>query len=227
MKAVTFSVRMEDELHEVVTSLKEEKSLGLLIRVLLKAIKHDRATTLSFLLGLSDSSLNNSRILENTLRTTQLINYKESGSTLDFQGYLKEIGYSQVGDFGNGLNESDVQELLLKFKSDLVGEVKPIQISESDTNQNLENIVEMCVEKILARGVSLPVVETKNVNLDTASNLKDSIEKEEEKDEEVVKEPTSIVSEITETLTPDEVEEESDNEVVGFDANALLAGLNL
>lgn len=160
MKTATLSVRLEDDLMDLVNILREERTLGLLIRVFLKAIKHDRATTLAFMLGVSETSLNNSRILENTLRTAQLVNYTESGVGESFQDYLQTLGFSGVVDFGNGLTVNDVEELVNNFKSELVGEPKIVTSSEKDENTSLENLVEICIEKLLTRGVNLGSVQT-------------------------------------------------------------------
>lgn len=227
MKAVTFSIRLEEDLHELVQSLKEDKALGIVIRVLLKALKHDRATTLAFLLGVSEHSLNNSRILENALRTSQLIDYHKTGSTASFQEYVKDIGFTNVGDFGNGLSISDVDQLVSTFRNDL------LKLDETPTSkgnvdlQNLEEIVDICIKKILPNYDLQATVETNKSISKVEPVFTPSVEAEPKQKVTIDEKPSEIeeVVELEKTESLSEVDREVSDSEDELDPLSVLAGL--
>lgn len=173
MTLANIAVRLDDSQIEFIEQLKAKKSLGVAIRVFLKALERDSATTLSYLLGVSDPSVNSSKLLEGATTLAlleQLGNSTIEGSVSELQTTINSL---QFADFGNGLTESDVQELLSKFteltdKVEVQEKPKP-QLDAS--NPDLQNMVSMLVQNTL-RDLGLQGgVGQNNSNLDSEPNL--------------------------------------------------------
>ena len=173
MTLANIAVRLDDSQIEFIEQLKAKKSLGVAIRVFLKALERDSVTTLSYLLGVSDPSVNSSRLLEGATTLAlleQLGNSTIEGSVSELQTTINSLQFS---DFGNGLTESDVQELLSKFTelTDKV-EVQEKPKPQLDTsNPDLQNMVSMLVQNTL-RDLGLQGgVGQNNSNLNSEPNL--------------------------------------------------------
>lgn len=173
MTLANIAVRLDDSQIEFIEQLKAKKSLGVAIRVFLKALERDSVTTLSYLLGVSDPSVNSSKLLEGATTLALL----EQLGTLTIEGSVSElqttINSLQFSDFGNGLTESDVQELLSKFTelTDKV-EVQEKPKPQLDANNpDLQNMVSMLVQKSLREFGVQGGVEQNNPNLNSEANL--------------------------------------------------------
>ena len=173
MTLANIAVRLDDSQIEFIEQLKAKKSLGIAIRVFLKALERDSVTTLSYLLGVSDPSVNSSKLLEGATTLAlleQLGNSTIEGSVSELQTTINNLQFS---DFGNGLTESDVQELLSKFTelTDKV-EVQEKPKPQLDTsNPDLQNMVSMLVQNTL-RDLGLQGgVGQNNSNLNSEPNL--------------------------------------------------------
>lgn len=173
MTLANIAVRLDDSQIEFIEQLKAKKSLGIAIRVFLKALERDSVTTLSYLLGVSDPSVNSSKLIEGATTLAlleQLGNSTIKGSVSELQTTINSL---QFADFGNGLTESDVQELLSKFTelTDKV-EVQEKPKPQLDTsNPDLQNMVSMLVQNTL-RDLGLQGgVEQNNSNLNSEPNL--------------------------------------------------------
>jgi hypothetical protein len=173
MTLANIAVRLDDNQIEFIEQLKANRSLGVAIRVFLKALERDSVTTLSYLLGVSDPSVNSSKLLEGATTLAlleQLGNSTIEGSVSELQTTINSLQFS---DFGNGLTESDVQELLSKFteltdKVEVQEKPKP-QLDAS--NPDLQNMVSMLVQNTL-RDLGLQGgVGQNNSNLDSEPNL--------------------------------------------------------
>lgn len=151
MTLANIAVRLDDSQIEFIEQLKANKSLGIAIRVFLKALERDSVTTLSYLLGVSDPSVNSSKLLEGATTLAlleQLGNSTIKGSVSELQATINSLQFS---DYGNGLTESDVQELLSKFTelTDKV-EVQEKPKPQLDANNpDLQNMVSMLVQNTL------------------------------------------------------------------------------
>ena len=151
MTLANIAVRLDDSQIEFIEQLKANKSLGVAIRVFLKALERDSVTTLSYLLGVSDTSVNSSKLLEGATTLAlleQLGNSTIKGSVSELQATINSLQFS---DYGNGLTESDVQELLSKFTelTDKV-EVQEKPKPQLDANNpDLQNMVSMLVQNTL------------------------------------------------------------------------------
>lgn len=173
MTLANIAVRLDDNQIEFIEQLKANRSLGVAIRVFLKALERDSVTTLSYLLGVSDTSVNSSKLLEGATTLAlleQLGNSTIEGSVSELQTTINSLQFS---DFGNGLTESDVQELLSKFTelTDNV-EVQEKTKPQLDTsNPDLQNMVSMLVQNTL-RDLGLQGgVGQNNSNLNSEPNL--------------------------------------------------------
>lgn len=173
MTLANIAVRLDDSQIEFIEQLKANKSLGVAIRVFLKALERDSVITLSYLLGVSDPSVNSSRLLEGATTLALLEQLGDStieGSVSELQTTINSLQFS---DFGNGLTESDVQELLSKFTelTDKV-EVQEKPKPQLDTsNPDLQNMVSMLVQNTL-RDLGLQGgVGQNNSNLNSEPNL--------------------------------------------------------
>lgn len=173
MTLANIAVRLDDNQIEFIEQLKANKSLGVAIRVFLKALERDSVTTLSYLLGVSDPSVNSSKLLEGATTLAlleQLGNSTIEGSVSELQTTINSLQFS---DFGNGLTESDVQELLSKFTelTDKV-EVQEKPKPQLDANNpDLQNMVSMLVQNTL-RDLGLQGgVGQNNSNLNSEPNL--------------------------------------------------------
>lgn len=173
MTLANIAVRLDGNQIEFIEQLKAKKSLGVAIRVFLKALERDSVTTLSYLLGVSDPSVNSSKLLEGATTLAlleQLGNSTIEGSVSELQTTINSLQFS---DFGNGLTESDVQELLSKFTelTDKV-EVQEKPKPQLDTsNPDLQNMVSMLVQNTL-RDLGLQGgVGQNNSNLNSEPNL--------------------------------------------------------
>ena len=151
MTLANIAVRLDDSQIEFIEQLKANKSLGVAIRVFLKALERDSVTTLSYLLGVSDTSVNSSKLLEGATTLAlleQLGNSTIKGSVSELQATINSLQFS---DYGNGLTESDVQELLSKFTelTDKV-EVQEKPKPQLDANNpDLQNMGSMLVQNTL------------------------------------------------------------------------------
>ena len=173
MTLANIAVRLDDSQIEFIEQLKAKKSLGVAIRVFLKALERDSVTTISYLLGVSDPSVNSSKLLEGATTLAlleQLGNSNIKGSVSELQTTINSL---QFADFGNGLTESDVQELLSKFTelTDKV-EVQEKPKPQLDANNpDLQNMVSMLVQNTL-RDLGLQGgVGQNNPNLNSEPNL--------------------------------------------------------
>lgn len=173
MTLANIAVRLDDNQIEFIEQLKAKKSLGVAIRVFLKALERDSVTTLSYLLGVSDPSVNSSKLLEGATALTlleQLGNSTIKGSVSELQATINSLQFS---DYGNGLTESDVQELLSKFTelTDKV-EVQEKPKPQLDANNlDLQNMVSMLVQNTL-RDLGLQGGVGQNIsNLNSEPNL--------------------------------------------------------
>lgn len=173
MTLANIAVRLDDNQIEFIEQLKANRSLGVAIRVFLKALERDSVTTLSYLLGVSGSSVNSSKLLEGATTLAlleQLGNSTIEGSVSELQTTINSL---QFADFGNGLTESDVQELLSKFTelTDKV-EVQEKPKPQLDANNpDLQNMVSMLVQTTL-RDLGLQGgVGQNNSNLNSEPNL--------------------------------------------------------
>lgn len=173
MTLANIAVRLDDSQIEFIEQLKANRSLGVAIRVFLKALERDSVTTLSYLLGVSDPSVNASKLLEGATTLAlleQLGNSTIKGSVSELQTNINSL---QFADFGNGLTESDVQELLSKFTelTDKV-EVQEKPKPQLDTsNPDLQSMVSMLVQNTL-RDLGLQGgVGQNNSNLNSEPNL--------------------------------------------------------
>lgn len=173
MTLANIAVRLDDSQIEFIEQLKANRSLGVAIRVFLKALERDSVTTLSYLLGVSDPSVNSSKLLEGATTLAlleQLGNSTIEGSVSELQTTINSL---QFADFGNGLTESDVQELLSKFTelTDKV-EVQEKPKPQLDANNpDLQNMVSMLVQNTL-RDLGLQGgVGQNNSNLNSEPNL--------------------------------------------------------
>lgn len=173
MTLANIAVRLDDSQIEFIEQLKAKKSLGVAIRVFLKALERDSVTTLSYLLGVSDPSVNSSKLLEGATTLAlleQLGNSNIKGSVSELQTTINSL---QFADFGNGLTESDVQELLSKFTelTDKV-EVQEKPKPQLDTNNpDLRNMVSMLVQNTLRDLGVQGGVGQNNSNLNSKPNL--------------------------------------------------------
>lgn len=173
MTLANIAVRLGDSQIEFIEQLKANKSLGVAIRVFLKALERDSVTTLSYLLGVSDPSVNSSKLLEGATTLAlleQLGNSSIEGSVSELQVALNNLQFS---DYGNGLTESDVQELLSKFNelTDKV-EVQEKPKPQLDMhNPDLQNMVSMLVQKSLREFGVQGGVEQNSPNLNSEANL--------------------------------------------------------
>lgn len=173
MTLANIAVRLDDSQIEFIEQLKANKSLGVAIRVFLKALERDSVTTLSYLLGVSDPSVNSSKLLEGATTLALLEQLGDStikGSVSELQATINSLQFS---DYGNGLTESDVQELLSKFNelTDKV-EVKEKPKPQLDANNpDLQNMVSMLVQNTL-RDLGLQGGVGQNIsNLNSKPNL--------------------------------------------------------
>ena len=173
MTLANIAVRLDDNQIEFIEQLKANRSLGVAIRVFLKALERDSVTTLSYLLGVSDTSVNSSKLLEGATTLAlleRLGNSTIEGSVPELQTTINSLQFS---DFGNGLTESDVQELLSKFTelTDKV-EVQEKPKPQLDTsNPDLQNMVSMLVQNTL-RDLGLQGGVGQNIsNLNSEPNL--------------------------------------------------------
>lgn len=173
MTLANIAVRLDDNQIEFIEQLKAKKSLGVAIRVFLKALERDSVTTLSYLLGVSDPSVNSSKLLEGATTLAlleQLGNSTIKGSVSELQATINNLQFS---DYGNGLTESDVQDLLGKF-TELTDKVEVKEKSKPQldaSNPDLQNMVSMLVQNTL-RDLGLQSgVEQNNSNLNSEPNL--------------------------------------------------------
>lgn len=173
MTLANIAVRLDDSQIEFIEQLKANKSLGVAIRVFLKALERDSVTTLSYLLGVSDPSVNSSKLLEGATTLAlleQLGNSTIKGSVSELQATINSLQFS---DYGNGLTESDVQELLSKF-TELTDKVEVQEKPKPQLDMNnpdLQNMVSMLVQNTL-RDLGLQGgVEQNNSNLKSEPNL--------------------------------------------------------
>lgn len=173
MTLANIAVRLDDSQIEFIEQLKAKKSLGVAIRVFLKALERDSVTTLSYLLGVSDPSVNSSKLLEGATTLALLEQLGSStieGSVLELQTLANNLQFS---DYGNGLTKSDVQELLSKFNelTDKV-EVQEKPKPQLDANNpDLQNMVSMLVQNSLRELGLQGGVEQNNSNLKAEPNL--------------------------------------------------------
>lgn len=172
MTLANIAVRLDDSQIEFIEQLKAKKSLGVAIRVFLKALEHDSVTTLSYLLGVSDPSVNSSKLLEGATTLALLEQLGSStieGSVLELQTLANNLQFS---DYGNGLTKPDVQELLSKFNelTDKV-EVQEKPKPQLDANNpDLQNMVSMLVQNSLRELGLQGGVEQNNSNLKAEPN---------------------------------------------------------
>lgn len=173
MTLVNIAVRLDDNQIEFIEQLKANRSLGVAIRVFLKALERDSVTTLSYLLGVSDTSVNSSKLLEGATTLAlleQLGNSTIEGSVSELQTTINSL---QFADFGNGLTVSDVQELLSKFTelTDKVEVQEKPKPKLDASNPDLQNMVSMLVQNTL-RDLGLQGgVGQNNSNLNSEPNL--------------------------------------------------------
>lgn len=173
MTLANIAVRLDDSQIEFIEQLKAKKSLGVAIRVFLKALERDSVTTLSYLLGVSDPSVNSSKLLEGA--TTLALLEQLGGSTIE--GSVSELqtlaNNLQFSDYGNGLTKSDVQELLSKF-NELTDKVEVQEKPKPQLDMNnpdLQNMVSMLVQNSLRELGLQGGVEQNNSNLKVEPNL--------------------------------------------------------
>lgn len=159
---VNMSTRLESNLHKVVTDLKEQGKLSVILKLLLSALENNRSATLSFLLGLGDSSVSSNRLQTSVVKANLYEKYLSLGIEKSFKDWVSELDEVEL-NFNSGMvvSKIDAYDTLSKVLDDLDLEIVPKgSVSTSDSDGvvdlgSLESIIRSVMVDVLGQGVNV------------------------------------------------------------------------
>lgn len=159
---VNMSTRLESNLHKVVTDLKEQGKLSVILKLLLSALENNRSATLSFLLGLGDTSVSSNRLQTSVVKANLYERYLSLGIEKPFKDWVEELDEVEL-NFNSGMvvSKIDAYDTLFKVLDDLDLELVPKGSSESSSSSDivgaydlaqLENVIRSVMVDVLGQG---------------------------------------------------------------------------
>lgn len=159
---VNMSTRLESNLHKVVTDLKEQGKLSVILKLLLSALENNKSATLSFLLGLGDTSVSSNRLQTSVVKANLYERYLSLGIEKPFKDWVEELDEVEL-NFNSGMvvSKIDAYDTLFKVLDDLDLELVPKGSSVSSSSADivgaydlvqLENVIRSVMVDVLGQG---------------------------------------------------------------------------
>lgn len=206
MVMVNMSTRLDDELHKVVLELKSKNQLGSVLRLLVSAIKQDKASVITFLLGLSDSSVSHNKLQDNMVTANLYEKYLGLGLDMSFNEWVSELSQADIHvNAGLQLPSYDVKEILYTVIDDLGLQLvekssAETLVSNLATEANLEALLSKLIDDKLGK------VSTSEGNTQTESSQTVELDSTREL-EEVLASSKTVLVDTSESLSGQLVED--------------------